>query len=221
MLERFSARGNFDLIHFHIDYLHFPVAGGNSCPTSPHCTAGSIFPIWFRFIAHIRRCRWFPFRMRSGNRYPGQTGKEPCITDSENFKFYRTGKVPGIPGPHFAGERLDRAIEIAKRTGMPLKIAAKIDRADRNILNRDQALLDHPLIEFIGEIGYAEKNDFLGNASALLFPIQWPEPFGLVMIEAMACGTPVIAYPAAPCRDHKGWSHRIYRRDVRTRQSRR
>jgi len=91
---------------------------------------------------------------------------------------------------------LDQAIEIAKLAGMPLKIAAKVDHADQEFFDTViKPLLNHPLIEFIGEIGYPEKNDFLGNAYALLFSIDWPEPFGLVMIEAMGCGTPVIAYP--------------------------
>jgi glycosyltransferase involved in cell wall biosynthesis len=89
----------------------------------------------------------------------------------------------------------DRAIEIAKRVDMPLKIAAKVDRADRRYFKRVvEPLLDDPHVEWVGEITDEQKNEFLGNAYALLFPIDWPEPFGLVMIEAMACGTPVIAH---------------------------
>jgi glycosyltransferase involved in cell wall biosynthesis len=91
----------------------------------------------------------------------------------------------------------DRAIEIAIRSGMKLKMAAKVDYADRDYFKKEiEPLLDHPLIEFVGEIGDADKAEFLGNARALLFPIDWPEPFGLVMIEAMAAGTPIIAWRA-------------------------
>jgi glycosyltransferase involved in cell wall biosynthesis len=92
-------------------------------------------------------------------------------------------------------KRPDRAIEIAKRSGVPLKIAAKVDKVDEGYF-RDTILplLNHPLIEFIGEIDDQEKCSFLGGALALLFPIDWPEPFGLVMIEAMSAGTPVIAW---------------------------
>jgi len=90
---------------------------------------------------------------------------------------------------------VDRAIRIAIRCGIPLKIAAKVDRADQEYYDEViRPLMNHPLVEYIGEIGDHEKSDFLSGALGLLLPIDWPEPFGLVMIEAMACGTPVIAY---------------------------
>src|SRR5260370_24441932 len=90
---------------------------------------------------------------------------------------------------------LDKAIKIARRVGIPLKIAAKVDKADLDYYNdKVNRLLKGPGVEFIGEIGDSDKGEFLGRAMALLFPIDWPEPFGLVMIEAMANGTPVIAF---------------------------
>jgi glycosyltransferase involved in cell wall biosynthesis len=92
-------------------------------------------------------------------------------------------------------KRVDRAIEIAKQVQMPVKIAAKVDRVDKDYFESVvEPLLRDSLVEFVGEIGEGEKDEFLGHAYALLFPIDWPEPFGLAMIEAMACGTPVIAY---------------------------
>src|SRR5690606_4233872 len=92
-------------------------------------------------------------------------------------------------------KRPDRAIEIAKRTGVPLKIAAKVDRVDQAYYDEViRPLLDHPLVEHIGEADEREKTELLGNARALLFPIDWPEPFGRVLIAALPCGTPVIAF---------------------------
>jgi glycosyltransferase involved in cell wall biosynthesis len=92
-------------------------------------------------------------------------------------------------------KRADRAIEVARRAGLPLRIAAKVDDADREYFEREiEPLLEQDHVDFIGEIGPDEKSEFLGHARALLFPIDWNEPFGLAMIEAMACATPVIAY---------------------------
>jgi glycosyltransferase involved in cell wall biosynthesis len=92
-------------------------------------------------------------------------------------------------------KRVDRAIRVAQATGVKLRIAAKVDRVDEAYFKREiEPLLDHPLVEYAGEIAQADKGEFIGRARAVLFPIDWPEPFGLVMIEALACGTPVIAW---------------------------
>ena len=106
------------------------------------------------------------------------------------------GDVSGVSRSHLAGEaRGPRDRDRARRGGWPLRIAAKVDPADAGYFESEiEPLLDDPLVEFIGEIGEAQKNEFLGGARALLFPIDWPEPFGLVMIEALACGTPVVAF---------------------------
>jgi glycosyltransferase involved in cell wall biosynthesis len=112
------------------------------------------------------------------------------------YSFHpQPGKYLAFLGRISPEKRPDQAIEIAKRVGMPLRIAAKVDPADRTYFEAEvEPLLHHPLIEYIGEITDAEKDDFIGDAYALLCPYDWPEPFGLVFIEALACGTPVLAY---------------------------
>ncbi len=125
----------------------------------------------------------------------------PVLIDSEQpitqWKFNpRRGKYLAFLGRFSPEKRPDLAIEVARRAGIPLKMAAKIDRVDQQYFETVvKPLLSTPGVEYVGEISEREKAQFLGQALALLFPIDWAEPFGLVMIEALACGTPVIARP--------------------------
>jgi glycosyltransferase involved in cell wall biosynthesis len=201
MLEEvFSQKNNFDIVHFHIDYLHFPLSRRENVPnvTTLHgrLDLPDLQPLYRRFadmpVVSISDAQREPLPNANWQAtvYHG--------LPQDQYKFHNEpGKYLAFLGRISPEKGVDRAIEIATETGVPLKIAAKVDRADQEYYEKTiEPLLGNPLVEFIGEIGYPEKNEFLGNALALLFPIDWPEPFGLVMIEAMACGTPVIAHPS-------------------------
>lgn len=198
MLDRvFRAAAQFDIIHFHVDLLQYPLFRGlaGKCLTTLHGRQDlpDNLPVFGAFpemklisISDNQRLP-IPHANFVGTVYHGMPRH----------------LIPAAPGGDYLAfigrispeKRPDRAIEIAKRAGMKLRIAAKVDRVDADYFHESiEPLIDGTQIEFIGEVGDAQKAEFLGGARALLFPIDWPEPFGLVMVEAMAAGTPVIAW---------------------------
>jgi glycosyltransferase involved in cell wall biosynthesis len=199
LIEEVARRAaEFDFIHFHLTYLHYSIA--RRLPT-PHVTTlhsrldlPEYVPLYREFpdapvvsISNSQRDP-LPWLNWQGTVYHGlPEDLFPCRTES--------GKYLAFIGRFSPEKRVDRAIEIAKRSGIPLKIAAKIENPELDYYKSAvEPLLGDPLIEYVGEIGEEQKPDFLCNAYAQIFPIDWPEPFGLVMIEAMACGTPTVAF---------------------------
>src|ERR1041385_2551430 len=201
LLDRVYARADdFDVIHFHVDMIHYPLfrSMADRVVTTLH---GQLdFPDlkpFYRAVAEM------PLVSIS------QAQRKP-LPPVNWLATVHHGLPKDLFAPHlkprggylaFVGricpeKGIEDAIAIAQRTGIPLKIGAKVDNAYRAYFeSRVKPLLSDPLIQYLGEVSDGEKNELLGNALALLFPIDWPEPFGLVMIEAAACGTPVTAHP--------------------------
>lgn len=193
-----SAAKEFDIIHFHTDFLHFPFTSRFNipCVTTLHgrLDIPDLQPLYNEFseqkVISISRSQRKPLPQANwiGTVYHGLPVDLHPLQEGNGQYLAFIGRISPEKG-------VDRAIQIAIECNCPLKIAAKIDKVDEHYFEKHIAhLIDHSLVEYVGEINEQQKTSFLGRAKALLFPINWSEPFGLVMIESISCGTPVIAF---------------------------
>jgi glycosyltransferase involved in cell wall biosynthesis len=199
VLERVRRQASdFDFLHFHLDYYPFSLFARQSTPFATTLHGRLDLPehqaVFSTFsdvpVISISDAQRRPVPHAGWVRTIHHGMPERLLTPRPVEPTYLA--FLGRISPEKA---VDRAISIAGRAGLQLKIAAKVDKVDQDYFDEQiRPLLSQPHVEFIGEIGDDEKSDFLSGAAALLAPIEWPEPFGLVQIEAMACGTPVIAF---------------------------
>jgi glycosyltransferase involved in cell wall biosynthesis len=199
MVEQvFKRAAMFDVVHFHIDAMQLPLARRHTMPSVMTMHGRLDLPGLAELYEEFRDLPLISI---------SDAQRQPLAHANWHATVYH-GLPPAMfapsyqPGTYLAfvgrispEKRVDRAIEIARRSGVPLRIAAKVDPVDRSYYEEEiEPLIDGRFIEYIGEVGDRDKAEFLRGALALLFPIDWPEPFGLAMIEAFACGTPVIAF---------------------------
>jgi glycosyltransferase involved in cell wall biosynthesis len=201
MLDHVRRRADeFDIIHFHVDLLPAALFRDltHKCLTTLHgrLDIPDHMPVYYAFpempLVSISMSQRVPMPAHArwlANIHHG--------LDAKSYRFEpHCGEYLAFLGRISPEKRPDLAIEVAKQLGLPLRIAAKVDEPDREYFEKKiRPSLNHPLIEFVGEVDERQKWDFLGEARCLLFPIDWPEPFGIAMIEALACGTPVVARP--------------------------